>query len=247
MNKNIDEKIPIPAELQMSLLSQWEKFDKTKACVNLVIKQSKNGLLLAGQPGIGKSRIVTTCLDEAGLLKGFDWEKRKGRASPMGFYQVLVDYKDKILIFDDYDAILKKEDGVNMLKAALDDEPVREIAYDSPALDTKGYPRIFEFRGKIIFISNLRLSQIDPAVYSRCVKRDLVLTPEEILARMYELLPLMSPDVSVGDKIKVIEALNQNRVKLYETDRFNLRVFSGAIEFYKQGRKDWLELALESA
>lgn len=237
----------IPESLRESRRSAWVKFDQTSALVRLVIEGKRPGILLAGQPGIGKSRLVGKCMDECGMLEGLQYICRKGRATSMGFYQLLYKNRNTLMVLDDYDRILKEKDGIAMLKAALDHDDKRTISYDSSAVDSRGLPRSFTYCGRIIFISNLQLSGIDEAVYSRCLKKDLVLTEEEILARMYELIEVMEPDTSLDIKLEIISFLNENRAELFDDDRFNLRVLSNAIAIHGTGRDDWREMVLENA
>ena len=237
----------IPKELVGAACSVWKKFDQTSALVKLVADGKASGLLLAGQPGIGKSRIVINTLASTGMIRGLSYMHRKGYASPLGFYQLLYRNPDILSVLDDYDKILRDRIGIDMLKAVLDHDKQRTLSYDSTSLDSKGMKRSFDYTGQLIFISNQRLENIDEAVYSRCLKRDLVLDPDEILARMYDLIYVMEPETDIEIKLEVIQFLNDQRDVLYETDRFNLRVFSNAIDLHSTGRNDWKDLVMECA
>ena len=95
----------------------------------------------------------------------------KGTSSPFGLYRALYHHRNQIVVFDDCDAILKDDVASNILKAALDSYDVREITWMSKSTFNPGdmseeeienkiveeskYPSKFEFRGQIIFISNI--------------------------------------------------------------------------------------------
>jgi hypothetical protein len=57
------------------------------------------------------------------------------------------------------------------------------------ALKSGGIPDSFLFESKMIFISNLRFSQLNEAVLSRMDNYEIVLTPEEFLYRVKSVLP----------------------------------------------------------
>jgi hypothetical protein len=52
----------------------------------------------------------------------------KGTCSAAGLYELLFIHRHKLLIFDDFDSVLKDEDCVNYLKAALDTYAIREVS-----------------------------------------------------------------------------------------------------------------------
>ncbi len=45
-------------------------------------------------------------------------------------YRTLIEQINGLTIFDDCDAVVEDKNGINMLKGALDTDPVREISYD---------------------------------------------------------------------------------------------------------------------
>jgi hypothetical protein len=49
-------------------------------------------------------------------------------------YQVLVEQVNGLAIFDDCDSVVADKDGKNMLKKALDTDPVRDVSYNSKKL-----------------------------------------------------------------------------------------------------------------
>ena len=82
--------------------------------------------------------------------------------------------RNGILLFDDSDGALADQDSRNLFKAAADTKPVRKLSWQKGGggyIDADDYdeeedgdklPRSFEFKGKIIFISNLSFNKLDP-------------------------------------------------------------------------------------
>lgn len=156
--------------------------DMTRAVAGGVVK----GLVVSGPAGIGKSHTVEQILAEElnvmATMKGIKnmYEVIHGAMSASVLYEKLFRYKDvcQVLVFDDCDGILYDEDALNILKAALDSKAVRHIHWNTNSyhLDKKDIPNSFEYRGSIIFITNIdfnnvrspRISNHLEAIVSRC-------------------------------------------------------------------------------
>ena len=87
-------------------------------------------LLVIGAPSSGKTFNIMDTIHKAGLKEGDDYVIKKGKISPLGMYRTLIEQIDGLTIFDDCDSVMADEDGVNMLKGALDTDPIRQISYD---------------------------------------------------------------------------------------------------------------------
>lgn len=173
------EDAEISAELQetFSILEEM-----TKAVASNVVK----GLVVSGPAGIGKSHTVENTLVKSIGLMGIlrdgkpPFEFISGGISAPILYTKLWDYREEgqVLVFDDCDSALYDEESLNVLKAALDSKKVRKIAWnkDSRILERKDIPNSFEYKGGIIFITNLdfnnvrsqRISNHLAAIVSRC-------------------------------------------------------------------------------
>jgi len=110
----------------------------------------------------------------------------KGAATPIGLYQLLYDYSatGSVLVLDDCDSVLYDELSLNLLKAALDSGAKRTLSWrsESRALANNGVPDQFEFKGSIIFITNVKFERTRgklkdhlDAIMSRCHYLDLTL------------------------------------------------------------------------
>jgi hypothetical protein len=100
--------------------------------VSMACKGSLRSLLIYGGPGTGKTFTIMKTVNDMGLAKGKDYVKLSGKASPIEIYKTLFMYrKSGLVIFDDLDSMWRNEDATNILKAALDTSPVREISWVS--------------------------------------------------------------------------------------------------------------------
>lgn len=233
-------------------------FKDLEELLDLVIKGIQPSILITGMAGVGKSKIVELMLAKHHKSKGTDYVVIKGASSPFGLYSALFLNRKKIVIFDDTDSVFKDDKAVNILKAALDSNDVREVSWFSKATldkhpdeitqddtDAGKYPNQFEFEGQIIFISNLHQSMIDPAVKSRSFTIDITLTEEEMIIRMQALLIKVRPDLKEKFKQEVLDALKQSGVA---SDKImNMRSLLNGIRIKEGGSSRWKELTLRYA
>jgi hypothetical protein len=65
--------------------------------------------------------------------------------------------KGGVLIFDDCDGVYRDEDSINLLKIATDTTKERLVSWRKNAtwLDDYGIDRTFDFKGSIIFLTNI--------------------------------------------------------------------------------------------
>jgi hypothetical protein len=186
-----DEEVMNRIEQRFNILD-----DMTKAAINGDIR----AMIVQGPPGVGKSYGVEFQLEKAGLFdkmsgRKIKYEVIKGAMTPIGLYATLYRHSDpkNVLVFDDCDSILLDDLALNILKAALDSGKKRRIHWnaDSSLLRREGIPDSFDFKGSVIFITNLKFNNIKSkklqdhleALQSRCHFLDLTLdtTRDKIL------------------------------------------------------------------
>jgi hypothetical protein len=169
-----------------------ERFDilheMTKAAINGDIR----AMIVSGPPGVGKSFGVEQEIDKVQMMqmmgsKRLRAEVVKGSATPIGLYQTLYKFSDPncVVVFDDCDSILLDDVSLNLLKGALDSGKKRKISWlsESRVLRAEGIPDSFEFKGSVIFITNLKFDKMKSqklrdhldALQSRCHYLDLTL------------------------------------------------------------------------
>ena len=87
-------------------------------------------LLVTGEPSSGKTYNISMTIKKLGLVEGQDYIVKKGRITVLSMYRTLIEQIDGLVVFDDCDSVVEDKNGINMLKGALDTDPVREISYD---------------------------------------------------------------------------------------------------------------------
>ena len=208
--------------------------EMTKACTAGDIR----AMIVSGPPGVGKSFGVEKEVDKACLFdkiadKRLRAEVVKGSATPIGLYQTLYKYSDPncVLVFDDCDSILLDDVALNLLKGALDSGKKRKISWlsESSTLRREGIPDSFEFRGSVIFITNLKFDKMKSqklrdhldALQSRCHYLDLTLdTMRDKILRIKQIASdgvlFQDYEFSEMQQDDIIAFMNTNQTRLRE-------------------------------
>lgn len=169
-----------------------ERFDILTEMTKAATTGDIRAMIVSGPPGVGKSHGVEQEVEKACLFDQISGKKLraevvKGSATALGLYCTLYKYSDPncVLVFDDCDSILLDDVSLNLLKGALDSGKKRKISWlsDSHMLRREGVPDSFDFKGSVIFITNLKFDQMKSqklrdhldALQSRCHYLDLTL------------------------------------------------------------------------
>jgi len=229
---------------------EFSVFDELRTLVIMVINNVNPSLIITGRGGIGKTHTVMSTLKEFDLVKDEEYVVIKGASTALSMYKSLFYNNGKIVIFDDCDSIFKDADGVNILKAALDSYDEREISWLSkstydPATqsptESRPVPNRFTFDGQIIFISNMPMEKIDPAVRTRSYTIDISLSEEEVFNIMEKSLPNILPNVELSIKKEVFNFMKNEYKSTEETA--NVRTLIKAIKIRLSGAPNWKVLA----
>lgn len=169
-----------------------DRFEILEEMAAATINSDVRGMIVVGPPGVGKSYGVIKKLEEASLFEQIKntrpkYDIVKGAMTPIGLYIKLYNYSaaGEVLLFDDCDSILDDELSLNLLKAALDSGKKRKLCWnaDSSALRNEGIPDNFDFKGSVIFITNVDFETVRSkkkeahlaALQSRCHYLDLTM------------------------------------------------------------------------
>jgi hypothetical protein len=117
--------------------------------------------VVSGNAGIGKTYGLEYILDGAKEAGEINLDIIRGFVKATGIYKIL--YKNReagnVIVFDDADSVFDDVVGLNLLKAALDTTKKRWISWRSERPmelnDGEAVPDEFEYKGSIIFISNI--------------------------------------------------------------------------------------------
>jgi len=252
-----------PVETDEEAMSRIrERFDILHEMTKASVTGDIRAMIVSGPPGVGKSFGVEQEIDKACLFdklagKRLRAEVVKGSATPIGLYQTLYKYSDTncVVVFDDCDSILLDDVSLNLLKGALDSGKKRKISWlsESSTLRREGIPDSFEFKGSVIFITNLKFDNMKSqklrdhldALQSRChyldltldTMRDKVLRIKQIAADG-ELFANYDFDKAVQDEI--IDFMDTNKTRLRE---MSLRMALKIADLRKMSVMNWKRLA----
>lgn len=200
--EKIDPALATPEETEEEALDRIKhRFDILQRLVKGVCAGAIKALIISGPAGVGKSHGIETELESHAVLGNFKYEFVKGMATPIYLYQKMHEYSDakSILVFDDIDSIFFCPISLNLFKAALDTSRRRIITWGSESriLSERNIPNSFEFKGAVIFISNLKFDKVRSdslkehlkAIESRCHYLDLTIdTPRDKLCRVKQIV-----------------------------------------------------------
>lgn len=170
---------------------------------NGVIDGHIKSAIVSGAPGCGKTYTLENALDAAAKEEKIRYESVRGSMSAIGLYRSLWESSERncVLVIDDCDSIFGDIDALNLLKAALDTGKTRRVHWnkESRVLNEEGIPRSFEFKGSVVFITNIdfakeieRETKMAPhydALLSRCLYLDLgIHSKREVLVRISQVV-----------------------------------------------------------
>lgn len=233
-----------------------QRFEFVGDMITMLTKGEQASVVVTGPGGLGKSFNVISSLQKNGLsditlLDEFEVGSSvstaksflvvKGHSTAKGLYRTLYENRRGVIVFDDCDSVLKDPISLNILKSALDSYDRRIISWRADLRD-EDLPTSFEFKGRVIFISNMSASQLDQAIISRSMVVDLTMTNQQKVDRMKFLLsqPDFMSEYSMKDKndaMNLIEAL-MDRVK-----ELTLRTLIQVTKIRKSAGSNWKNLA----
>lgn len=238
------------------------------------------GLVVSGASGVGKSFEVEAALNRDSLLDklsfnadAYDQDSRrmtrerdfkprynivKGYSTAPALYNTLYEYSEarETLVFDDCDSVLGDETSLNILKAALDTSGKRIISWRNNSRNGSDAPSQFEFKGSVIFITNINFEKIVEkgtarlaphleAIMSRCLYLDLTIdTPREKLCR----IDYVARDLRMLEKEFKLEPEQVEEVLAW-THKYSKRFRElslrkvGQLASLRAGQRDWERIA----
>jgi hypothetical protein len=228
------------------------------------VKMGKvRALIVSGAPGVGKSHgvekvlglhdIFATIAQDQSLKK---YEVVKGAIGELGIFKKLYEYRHErnVVVFDDCDDVFASERSLNLMKSALDTSKKRLLSwnYDSKQLREEGIPNSFEFKGGVIFITNVDFDHVRSkvmrghleALADRCHYFDLTVhSVRERLLRIKQVVKDgMLGDIQLSDDSKdaIIEFIITNQHKL---KKLSLRTVVKTAELAVAMPDKWKEVA----
>ena len=233
-----------------------ERFGFVSDMIAMLASGDQASVVVTGPGGLGKSFTVTQALTDAGmvdvsLLDEFDIGDKintktsfrviKGYSTPKGLYRTLYENKDGVVVFDDCDSVLKDPVSLNLLKGALDSYARRVISWRADLRD-EDLPQAFEFKGRVVFISNLPSDAMDQAIITRSMAVDLSMNETQKIERMRYLLSQKDfmPEYSKQHKDDALNLIDMLKDKVKE---LSLRTLIQVTKIRKSAGAKWKDLA----
>jgi len=246
---------PVITEVKPSRFTINERFGFVSDMVTMLAKGDQASVVITGPGGLGKTFNVLNALQSQGLrdvslleamevgavISKKSFRVIKGYSTPKGLYRTLYENRDGIVVFDDCDSVLKDPVSLNLLKGALDSYAKRIISWRADLRDDD-LPTTFEFRGRVVFISNLSSTQLDQAILTRSMVVDLSMTSQQKVERMYWLLEQSDfmPDFDKSikkDAMTLIDSLKESVKEL------SLRTLIQVTKIRNSSKTNWKNLA----
>ncbi len=182
-------------------MSWRKKFQILEKYIKGMVNNMVQSIYLYGSPGSGKSKTTIDTLD----AEKVDYKVYKGGVKGTDeLVQLLYNNRDNtIMVFDDFDSVRKNKDQVNILKGALENQPVREVTWVAKAKSGFNFPPKFEFSSGIIFISND--PKLDSALASRSINIEISLNSDQMIDKMNATLAEFMPEVPMNIKKKALD------------------------------------------
>ena len=197
---------------QAPTFSIEKRFGFYENFLNMVINGVNSSMIVTGKGGLGKSFVANKVLEEKGLEQDVDYVVVKGYSTAKAMYRTLFENSDKVVIFDDCDSVLQDKVSLEILKTALDSYDKRIITWGSEGgFGENDLPTCFEFRGQVIFISNMPREKVNQALISRSLTVDLSMTKAEAIERMESILVDVLPEYPMSIKRDALEFLDANK------------------------------------
>jgi hypothetical protein len=233
-----------------------ESFGFLSDMVTMLARGDQSSVVVTGPGGLGKSYTVSQALAKCGLMDisllddvavGTVLNNKKmfrvikGYSTPKGLYRTLFENRNSVIVFDDCDSVLKDAVSLNLLKGALDSYSRRIISWRADMKD-EDLPQSFEFKGRVVFISNMSVSQLDQAIITRSMAVDLAMTNAQKIERMRFLLtqPQFMTDCTMVQKTDAMDLIDVLKDKVKE---LSLRTLIQVTKIRKSAGDNWKNLA----
>jgi Cdc6-like AAA superfamily ATPase len=241
-----------------------ERFQFVTDLVTMLADKQIPSVVISGEGGLGKTFTVMKTLESKGLkdtrdfpaedesaeededmeyadVKTGDYTFVKGFSTSKGLYRTLYQNRNKIVVFDDCDSILKFADALMLLKGALDSYDERWISWNAEMSANDDLPKCFKFTGQVIFITNTPIMKIDQAIRSRSMCVDLAMTDPQKIERMAHIIHEddFMPEFDMTIKTEALDFLAKFAAKAKE---ISLRTLISVVKIRNRGI-NWENLA----
>jgi len=222
-----------------------EAFKPVRQLTRAVASGYSPAMIVKGAGAVGKTHNVQAELSEMGLKEKEDYVLLNTYSTPLEFYRMLWEYKDrKAVVLDDVAGLFNNDKTIALLKSALWGCPLRIVQYNSSTERLGAVPSEFIMNAGIIILTN-QLPRNHPhidAIISRCHYLELKFTREQIIRILYDFAKNRDYlDLTQEDRLKVIDWLVKNTNDAYDV---NFRTLIKLYDLYRFDKEKWMELAV---
>lgn len=255
-----------------------EIINEVLARFNVLRKMSKGigehkvrSLIISGASGIGKTYTLLKILETLQDRGSTRFKKVSGYMTTTELYRLLYEYRreEDVIMLDDTDNIFYDDDSLNILKAALDTIPQRILSYrvknttvDASEMsedeDSADVPNEFEFKGCVVFVTNIdfyaflaagrnRVTPHIEALLGRTQYLDMALHAPRAVAlwiryMMQTQKMLLGPEYGMTEEQSnsILEFITSNYERIYKP---SLRTAVKLVELVKLDPDDWKSVA----
>jgi len=205
--------------------------------LNVVIKSLDRHFLIGyGKAGTGKTARTLAYLNKEKLEMDKDWVLVNGHLTPLEFYHILYEHKNKVIVFDDILNLFENDIICGLLlSATYNPNNVRMVSYNTTSEKLK-VPSSFNFEGKIIVLCNDIPRDINKALLSRALQYVFIFSYEDMIKFMYLVAEQKGYPNVVVDFIK-------DNTTFYHS--LNIRVLENIANYNRFCGNEWERLAID--
>ena len=248
-----------------------ERFRFLADYVDMVATRNMKSAIVVGMGGLGKTHTVLKQLALNGLIDVTDRQVTedtdeidslitqlvgdnsvneyvvvKGYSTAKGLFRTLYENRNRLVVFDDCDSVLSNDTACNLIKAAADSYDRRIVTWNAESFGAESdLPKSFEFKGGVIFISNLPMCKIPQAIISRSAPADVSMSREEIIDRMKQIVSEgeFMDDVDMSIKIEALDFIAKH-IHNPQIRTINLRTLISVVTNRRCKIDNWERLSL---
>ncbi|MFH1023482.1 MAG: hypothetical protein V1809_08830 [Planctomycetota bacterium] len=208
------------------------KMEIARHLVAMAAEGHADAVFILGEGGIGKTYLTLKTLDALSE----DYVYCNGYVTPLSLFKFLQANKDRIVVLDDIEGVLRNETSLAILKAATwGARGRRVVSYSSTSEKAADVKSSFEFSGRIILLGN-HIPDENPsfsAMLSRFFVYEMGLSHEEKMGILFEILERRD---DLEDPMKeTIKNIIQGCVTPF-TENFNFRTLEKLVSVLRHTR-----------
>jgi hypothetical protein len=224
-------------------------YDDLVRHIKFVTEGNAKALIICGPPGTSKTYMVRRTLHFGRLKPGSDYNIAKGSTlGLMETYTLFHTYRNQIVVLDDFDTPLQSPDMVNMLKAITDSYSRRILSLPREKIMSSGQdqrdnavPEKFEFKGKLIIVTNLYKKDLDRALLSRAPAIEIKFDVQQTIKNIEKMMKYIHPSIPMEIKKEVFKYILELRRK-DKNINVDFRGYSSAVEARYAVPESWKEM-----